>query len=455
MTWWTRLSRLGLKESSTRGKTRRAQITNRMLFISTCVGFSYIPIFISLENGMIPLIFNIVLTLCISSLFLFSWKGRHQIAGVTLCLLLTIHIVVISVFIQGGTARYYLIQIAILGFALIRSLRIGTLLFIFAAISFFIAEYAYKFIEPLMIRNGSDHVTLYIFNMTVIFLAGYYLIYHLKKTNDNFESDLFAQRDQIEKQHKVLEESHAEIQDSIRYAKRIQSAILPSEILIQKLIPDSFIMYQPKDIVAGDFYWLEENNGHVLIAAADCTGHGVPGALVSVVCNNALNRSVHEHEIIEPNKILDKTRSIVVEQFEKSHEDVKDGMDIALCSIKDKKLIFSGAHNPLWILRKEELIEFKGDRQPVGKFEHAKPYTSHEFDVQTNDMIYLFTDGFADQFGGERGKKFGLKALRILLKSIHNLSVAEQKKALSLVFQNWMGELEQVDDVCFIGLRIS
>jgi len=262
------------------------------------------------------------------------------------------------------------------------------------------------------------------------------------------------QKQIIEEQKLLVDEKNQEITDSIAYAKRIQTAILPPIKIVKEYLKQSFILYQPKDIVAGDFYWMEIIGEKVLFAAADCTGHGVPGAMVSVVCNNALNRSVREYGLISPGEILDKTRQIVIEEFEKSEEEVKDGMDIALCSIEGDKLQYAGAHNPLWIIRKGEIIEIKANKQPIGQFDDMLPYTTHNFDLQTGDSIYIFSDGFADQFGGEKGKKFKSKPFKELLLSIQDKSMDEQKEFINSSFGVWKGELEQVDDICIIGVRI-
>lgn len=263
----------------------------------------------------------------------------------------------------------------------------------------------------------------------------------------------------IEKQKEEVEEKNKEITDSINYAKRIQAAILPAPNIVKKYLTDSFILYKPKDIVAGDFYWLQEDTGSVLFAAADCTGHGVPGAMVSVVCNNALNRAVREYNLSKPSEILDKTRDIVCEEFVKSEEDkVSDGMDIALCSftrIDGKPQIqFAGAHNPLWILRDNDIIEIKGDRQPIGHFVAPTPFVNHEIDLQQGDYIYIFSDGFPDQFGGEDDRKFNKKNFKKLILSIQEQSMEEQKDSLNEAFETWRGDLEQIDDVCVIGVKI-
>ena len=258
----------------------------------------------------------------------------------------------------------------------------------------------------------------------------------------------------IELQKTLVEEKNKEIMDSITYAKRIQSAILPPVKLVKEYLKDSFILYKPKEVVAGDFYWMETVDDKVLFAAADCTGHGVPGAMVSVVCNNALNRSVREHRITDPGEILNKTRGIVIQEFEKSEEDVKDGMDIAICSLNGSKLEYAGANNPLWIIRKGELMETKANKQPIGQFDNPEPYTTHSFDLEPGDSIYIFSDGYVDQFGGEKGKKYKAKAFKELLLSIQDKSMEEQKIIIDDVFEAWKGTLEQIDDVCVIGVSV-
>ena len=262
------------------------------------------------------------------------------------------------------------------------------------------------------------------------------------------------EKNNAEKQKLIVETKSKEIMDSINYAKRIQSAILPPAKLVKEYLKDSFILYKPKDVVAGDFYWMEHKAGKVLFAAADCTGHGVPGAMVSVVCNNALNRSVREYALTDPGEILNKTREIVIQEFDKSEDEVKDGMDIALCSLNGYKLEYAGANNPLWILRNGKLIETKANKQPIGKFDNLLPYTTHKFELEKGDSIYIFSDGYVDQFGGEKGKKFKSKAFKSLLLSIQNKTMEEQRILIDKAFETWRGNLEQIDDVCVIGVRI-
>jgi len=252
------------------------------------------------------------------------------------------------------------------------------------------------------------------------------------------------QKQDIERKNQVIEEKNKDILDSITYAKRLQDAILPPISFIRQYLPESFVLYKPKDIVAGDFYWMwsettsrQSSSGEipekvVLIAAADSTGHGVPGAMVSVVCSNALNRTVKEFKITETGKILDKVRELVLETFEKSENNVQDGMDISLASLtpSDRGILlqWSGAFNSLWYISNREGIEIPADKQPIGKVDKPLPFTTYNLNLQKGDIVYLFTDGYADQFGGPKGKKFKYKQLQELLLANSNKTMDEQKK---------------------------
>ncbi|MBA3663440.1 MAG: tetratricopeptide repeat protein [Bacteroidetes bacterium] len=265
----------------------------------------------------------------------------------------------------------------------------------------------------------------------------------------------------IEQQKELVEEKQKEILDSIHYAKRIQSAILASEEDIKQHFENSFLFYKPKDIVAGDFYFYEATATHAFYAAADCTGHGVPGALVSVVCSNALTRCVNEFRLADPGKILDKARELVLDTLKKSGENVKDGMDISLLAkdLSKNKYSWAGANNPLWYIKGIEdarrLEEIVANKQPIGLTENPLPFKTHELAVSPGDIVFLFTDGYADQFGGPKGKKFKYKQLEELLIKNAGHPLISQKENLSQAFDDWKGELEQVDDVCIIGILIA
>jgi len=264
------------------------------------------------------------------------------------------------------------------------------------------------------------------------------------------------QKQVIEKQKHLVEEHQKEIVDSITYAKRLQQAILPSNEEITKHFADNFLLYKPKDIVAGDFYWMEHLDEVIFIAVADSTGHGVPGAMVSVVCSNALNRAVKEFGLRDTGKILDKTRELVLETFTKSSSDVKDGMDISLLSVNNstRQIQWSGANNQLWYIENFELKEIKADKQPIGKTENPTPFTTHDIICKPNTIFYLMTDGYADQFGGLKGKKFMYKQLEKKLIEICYKPLKEQNEILSNTFEEWKDNLEQIDDVTMIGIKI-
>lgn len=301
------------------------------------------------------------------------------------------------------------------------------------------------------------------------------------------KSIIESQKDEVEHQKELVEEKNKEITDSILYAKRLQEAILPPQRWMQEHLPNSFVLFMPKDIVSGDFYWMESfarsseiASDGVFFAAADCTGHGVPGAMVSVVGANGLNRCVNEFTLQEPRLILDQLTDLVIDNFSRSEEEVKDGMDIALCCLTSnadhqKVLQYAGANNPLYLIRKgaaplqstdgtthepvlnqgdKRLYEIKATKQPIGQYHARQPFEQHELILQSGDACYVFSDGFADQFGGPKGKKFKYKPFKRLLMEISNEDSPTQHDRLQEAFEAWRGQLEQVDDVCVIGVRI-
>ena len=283
------------------------------------------------------------------------------------------------------------------------------------------------------------------------------VLYRNFKLKQKDNEIIAAQKRIVEDQKHLVEEKNQEITDSITYAKRLQEAILPSRDKISMLLPESFVLYLPKDIVAGDFYWLEESGNKVLFAIADCTGHGVPGALVSVVCNNSLNRAVREFKLTQPAEILNKTRELVIETFKSSSTTVKDGMDIALCcfDLKSRQLEYAGANNSLYLLNSEEFKEIKADKQPIGTYTNPTPFTNHIVEIENGDELFLFTDGFADQFGGEKGKKYKYKPFKEFLINLSGMSAVKQKAALENEFSRWLGDYEQIDDVCIMGVQFK
>jgi serine phosphatase RsbU (regulator of sigma subunit) len=267
---------------------------------------------------------------------------------------------------------------------------------------------------------------------------------------------------QLNEEKKHVETKNREILDSIEYAKRIQATILPSARVVKEHLQDSFILYLPKDIVAGDFYWIEalKESNIIYFAVCDSTGHGVPGAMVSVVCHNALNKALIEFGNRTPASILDKTADLVIENFSKNSEgkeEIQDGMDASICALnfKTRELIWAGANCPLIIMRNGGILEeIKPDKQPIGQNDRRNPFTNHFFQLNKGDVIYLITDGFADQFGGANDKKFQRKQLRELFVKIHELPMLEQRSTLFKTFIQWKGKNVQVDDITIIGVKV-
>jgi len=282
-----------------------------------------------------------------------------------------------------------------------------------------------------------------------------------KRTEELVQKNIIVekQKEIVEQQKEQVEEAHKEITDSINYAERIQRSLMASKKLLDENLSDYFNYLNPKEKVSGDFYWASKlANENFCLVAADSTGHGVPGAIMSMLNIASLEKAVVQN-ISESSELLNFTRKKIIETLanDGSKDGGKDGMDTALLVFnKDKThLEFSLANNPLWIIRNNELIEYKPDKLPVGRHDNQHiPFTKNSIDLQKGDMIYIFTDGFADQFGGEKGKKFKYSALKELFFSIHSKPTDEQKAILDITFENWRGSLEQVDDVCVVGVRV-
>lgn len=262
----------------------------------------------------------------------------------------------------------------------------------------------------------------------------------------------------IELKNRIVEEKNKNITDSINYAKRIQSALLASGSLLQRNLPEYFVLYLPKDIVSGDFYWAHQSDDSFLICTGDCTGHGVPGAFMSLLSISSLNEIVIEKKINAPNLVLDQLRDKIIKVMnpEGSLQKSYEGMDGTLCryNFKSNELSFSGANNGVWIVSDGELREYKGDKQPIGFHVDAKPFALQQVKLKKSDIVYTYTDGYADQFGGEKGKKFKYKQLQSLLLSVSSQPMQDQKKLLEKALLDWKGGFEQVDDILLIGVKI-
>jgi len=298
------------------------------------------------------------------------------------------------------------------------------------------------------------------------------------KIHDQYK-ELFVKNLSLEKQQLLILEKNKDITDSILYAQRIQKAMMPSRAKLRNIVPNGFIFFQPRDIVSGDFYFTIEKDEKVFFGIADCTGHGVPGAFLSIIGNNALNKAINEFDLANPAEILNKVNDLVENSINNHDESViNDGMDIALCVLdKTRRILeYSGANIPLWIISEEEdvelelmddnvsfatanksqllLKEFKPNKQPIGHYNYRQPFTNHIIHLKKNDKLYISSDGFADQFGGTKNKKFKNNQLRNLLLNVQFLNMDEQKQHIKEVIKNWKGANEQVDDITMLGIQV-
>jgi len=280
----------------------------------------------------------------------------------------------------------------------------------------------------------------------------------LERKVDERTDEVVRQKEEIERQSHRVSELYKDLMASINYAKRLQNTILPSDKSIKEMFPKSFVMYRPKDVVSGDFYWFKKASSKTIFAAIDCTGHGVPGAFMSLVGYNVLNQVTKV--FTKPSTILNNLNRMSAEALRFSldgNEEIKDGMDLALCTIDEEtlELEFAGAYNPVWIIRNGELISLEADKFAIGSFVYGeKEFSNHSYQLESGDRVYVFSDGYADQFGGERGKKFMKKKFRELLLSVQPQELMAQKSILEDAFDEWKGDLEQVDDILIIGVEV-
>jgi serine phosphatase RsbU (regulator of sigma subunit) len=451
----------GIRLAETPHDRKSLLFINKMSLLNTLLmlAFSVTVTFFGLYD---ILYFTIPFMMLFSLPPYFNFKGqllfcRYYFSIVPLCFL-------IAVCIHNGSMlgdKYLILTTATIPLILFKHKKTIYSLFAANVLVFFAVEWYQSVFPPTI--NLPEFITTqyYIYAQLTVFAIIFFVVQSFRKDSEEYEEEL-------EEKNKIISEKNHEITDSIVYAKRLQDAIMPPEKEIYDTIPESFILYKPKDIVAGDFYFADQKGDYFFIAAADCTGHGVPGAMVSMVCSNALNRAVEEFALVKPGEILDKVTEMVVGTFKKSSKEIKDGMDISLCVIntKTREIAWAGANNPLWYIPTQvekdqeaaeaecKLKEITATKQPIGKSESYQSFTTHILKLAKGSLLYLFTDGFADQFGGPKGKKFKYKQLAELIFSSRNLGMQEQKDKLERAFTSWKGDLEQIDDVCIIGLRL-
>lgn len=460
--WLESIYNLGITSELDAEDRRRATLVNQIIFYCGLTPMLMLPLVAAIAEP-INVIFISSCGLVLASSLIFSARNNHRMAMFWFSFFASTTVAIGAILFRNSTSDIYLIPAATLPFITLKNKKEAIVVFVINMALFCIVNYSYQYIEPIMDFEGDQREIAYVNGVIMVALMILIVLYQLRKQNDRFEGEIIEQKE-------IIEEAHKDMVDSIVYAQRIQQAILPPKRKIEQHLPNSFFYFKPKDVVSGDFYWLEQMGIITLFAAADCTGHGVPGAMVSVVCVNALNRSVREFGLTKPSQILNKTRELVIETFEQSDHDVKDGMDISLCAYNQdaQTLEWAGANNPLYHVKKVNdsvneneivvngywLCEVKADKQPIGNYDSVSPFTNHTIQLEKGDMIFVASDGYADQFGGPKGKKFKYKPLKKLLIGNKEKVLIDQMNLLDESFENWRGNHEQVDDVCVIGVKI-
>lgn len=300
---------------------------------------------------------------------------------------------------------------------------------------------------------------------------GIFMVFNTYQKSKKTNLLLSTKNEEIETQKLLIEEKQHEIIDSIHYAQRIQKAMLAKKEVLDSYLKDYFILFKPKDVVSGDFYWAQDvlinQQQQLLLITADSTGHGVPGSIMSMLNISCIEKAVEVEKLTAPRDIINHTRIKVIESLKRdgSLEGGKDGMDctILLIDFRNKKMTYAAANNPIWVMRSNkhdlsdssQILELEPDKMPVGKHDKDQiPFQQHELQLEKGDIIYTFTDGLADQFGGPKGKKFMYKQMKALLISVASLSMHEQQITIEKALKDWMGENEQVDDITLIGIRV-
>lgn len=467
MSIWANISSIGISKGLNNIDKKIVVLSNRLIYFSLICNLIFIPLLYVLKiyKVIYP---SVILATFTVSLFILAKYKKHQLA---LFLLFCMQLTSIMVFVSyaelmsplylGGIMQMFLIPTMMLVVVLMKNSRHSFLLTLLIICFYGIIEIIKYYSNYPIIDITQQYLIIYVFTVFVIFGSLFYYIIQFKQIDEVYTSEIINKKTHIEEQLHKLNRAHLELQNSIEYAKKIQTYVLASDKIVSDFFDESFLFFRPKDIVAGDFYWCNKTEEYIYFAVADCTGHGVPGALVSLMCNNALNRALGEYKLTETGEILDKTRDIITTKFDKSDDNVKDGMDIALIRLplsvenEDKTYLqFSGAFNPLWIIRENNLIEISACRQPIGNYYNQTPFVTQKIEVFKKDQLYIFSDGFADQFGGEKGKKYKKKPFKKLLLDYHLFTMQEQCSLLLETFDNWKKDTEQVDDVCIVGYKL-
>ncbi len=448
---WAFISDLGAQESDNGDFLRKIHLVNQLSFLSTLTTFVFVVhIYLIGNYYYLPFQFGTGLLCCLY--YFLSVKRHFHAALYWIFFLIFFNIEYCSIEIPNSGVEYFLIPLGLIPFTILDNKRACIALTAFTALGFFTSYFlklSYKPHQPIPALY--TEITFIVILITV-FLLSAIIIFQFKTVNVKYEAIIHEQK-------QLVEEKNKDMMDSINYAKRIQQSKLPHMAEVFAALPQCFILFKPKDIVSGDFYFFQYKNNRAFIAAADCTGHGVPGSLMSMICSEKLNDALAQSNNVSD--ILSLTNKGIKTSLRQtgSDESTRDGMDIAFCALNlyGKTVEYAGANRPLWIIKKDrnDVEELKATKKAIGGLtEEDQHFEAHKLNLQEGDTVYLFSDGYADTFSGRNNKKLTTKKFKEILCSIQGLTMPEQQKYLDNFIEDWKSGTEQVDDILVIGIRL-
>jgi serine phosphatase RsbU (regulator of sigma subunit) len=447
---------IGVSSNQDDNLNRKIRISNMISIFTIITMVGYIPVAVLYQIMGIVILNFLFFAFSVLSLYL-NYKRQHESAFLVSSAYGLFYFTFGSIFYGlQSNLHFFIIIMCLIAIALFKS-NVILRIFIAMAVICFFALVIFMGDKPGLITFTEEmkktQSIISIVNLFVLFVITVLFFVFFRRENLLFQKAIMEQKE-------VIEEKQKEILDSINYAKRIQFALLASENLLNEYLPEHFVLFKPKDVVSGDFYWATPtDDGCFIYVTADCTGHGVPGAFMSLLNISKLSQSINENKITRPDWILNYIRTEIIKALnsDSSGRASKDGMDAVLCklNLKGMKMEYAAANNSFYILRNSEILICKADKMPVGMgHDDSLSFTYNQIALQPGDIIYTFTDGFADQFGGPKGKKFKYKQLEEMLLSVHHLPMNEQKPLLEQKFVSWKGHLDQVDDVLILGVKV-
>lgn len=445
---------IGVSISNLESLNRKIRVSNLISFITIIVLIGYIPAAIIFKITEIIVLNTIFLSSSLLGFYL-HYKQKYNAAFYITCSYALIYFIFGTLFYGlGSNLQFFMLIMCLIAITLFESLLALRIFVAISVLSFFAMIICLKD-KPGIIELSEEmknaQGVISIVNLFILFVTTILFFIFFRRENLLFQKAILKQKD-------IIEEKQKEILDSINYAKRIQFSLLASENLLNQNLPEHFVLFKPKDVVSGDFYWATPTADGFVFITADCTGHGVPGAFMSLLNISKLSQAINENKITRPDLILNNIRTEIIKALNtEGSEESKDGMDAVLCKldIKNMKLQYAAANNSFYIIRHNELLICKADKMPVGiGHDDSISFTFNEMALEKGDIVYTFTDGYADQFGGPKGKKFKYKQLEDVLISICHLPMKEQSILLNQKFEDWKGRLDQVDDVLIIGVKI-